>query len=155
MQASSASSPVWPNGVWPRSWPSATASARSSSSAERAGQRAGDLRDLDRVGEAGAEMVALVVDEHLRLVGEAAEGGRMDDAVAVALEAVRVGDGGSATRRPRERAGIGGVGARQLARAVSPSIRRPRALRFARATYLSARRRSARDRRGRDEKAQS
>ena len=53
---------------------------------ERAGERAGDLRDLDRVGEAGAEMVALVMDEHLRLVGEAAERGRMDDAVAVALE---------------------------------------------------------------------
>ncbi len=49
-------------------------------------ERAGDLRDFDRVGEAGAEMVALVVDEHLGLVGEAAKGGRMDDAVAVALE---------------------------------------------------------------------
>jgi hypothetical protein len=33
-------------------------------------------------------MVALVIDEHLGLVGEAAEGGRMDDAVAVALEVV-------------------------------------------------------------------
>ena len=53
---------------------------------ERAGERAGDLRDLDRMGEAGAEMVALVMDEHLGLVGEAAEGGRMDDAVPVALE---------------------------------------------------------------------
>ena len=31
-------------------------------------------------------MVALVMDEHLGLVREAAEGGRMDDAVAVALE---------------------------------------------------------------------
>ena len=31
-------------------------------------------------------MVALVIDEHLGLVGEAAEGGRMDDPVAVALE---------------------------------------------------------------------
>ena len=51
-----------------------------------AGERARDLRHLDRMGEAGAEMVALVMDEHLRLVGEAAEGGRMDDAVAVALE---------------------------------------------------------------------
>ena len=50
------------------------------------GERARDLRHLDRVGEAGAEMVALVIDEHLGLVGEAAEGGRMDDAVAVALE---------------------------------------------------------------------
>ena len=41
MQASSASSPVWPNGVWPRSWPSATASARSSSTlSARASARA-------------------------------------------------------------------------------------------------------------------
>ena len=97
MQASSASSPVWPNGVWPRSWPSAIASARSSSSAQRLGERARDLRDLDRVGQARAEMVALVVDEHLRLVGEAAEGGGMDDAVAVALESRR----GSATAASR------------------------------------------------------
>ena len=41
MQASSASSPVCPKGVWPRSWPSATASARSSSSfSARASARA-------------------------------------------------------------------------------------------------------------------
>ena len=53
---------------------------------QRPGQRAGDLRHLDGVGQAGAEMVALVIDEDLGLVGEAAEGGRMDDAVAVALE---------------------------------------------------------------------
>ena len=53
---------------------------------EGAGERARDLRHLDGVGEAGAEVVALVIDEHLGLVGEAAEGGRMDDAVAVALE---------------------------------------------------------------------
>ena len=53
---------------------------------KRSGEGAGDLRHLDRMGEAGAEMVALVIDEHLRLVGEPAEGGRMDDAVPVALE---------------------------------------------------------------------
>ena len=53
---------------------------------KRAGERAGDLRHLDRVGEPGAEMIALVVDEHLGLVREAPEGGRVDDAVAVALE---------------------------------------------------------------------
>ena len=50
------------------------------------GEGARDLRHLDGVGEAGAEMVALVIDEHLGLVGETAEGGRMDDAVAVSLE---------------------------------------------------------------------
>ena len=75
---------------------------------QRAGERAGDLGDLDRVGEAGAEMVALVMDEHLRLVGEAAEGGRMDDAVAVALEfgagrRRRLGVEAPRTRRDRPR----------------------------------------------------
>ena len=39
-----------------------------------------------RMGQPGAEMVALVIDEDLRLVLEPAEGGGMDDAVAVALE---------------------------------------------------------------------
>ena len=56
--------------------------------AERARQRAGDLGDLERMGEPGAVMVALVEDEDLRLVREPAEGGRMDDAVAVAAEVV-------------------------------------------------------------------
>ncbi len=72
---------------------------------KRLGERARDLGDFDRMGEPGAEMVALVVDEDLRLVGEAAESRRMDDPVAVALEGVRVGEGGSGWRRPRERAG--------------------------------------------------
>ena len=68
---------------------------------QRPRQRAGDLRHLDRMGEAGAEMVALVMDEHLRLVGEAAEGGRMDDAVAVALELGARRRGRLGDRRPR------------------------------------------------------
>ncbi len=58
--------------------------------AERAGQRAGDLRHFERVGEAGAVMVALVEHEDLRLVLEPAEGGRVDDAVAVAAEGAAV-----------------------------------------------------------------
>ena len=75
---------------------------------QRASERARDLRHLDRVGETGAEMIALVIDEHLGLVGEAAEGGRMDDPVAVALEVGprrrrRLGD---KARRP---SGVGGV----------------------------------------------
>ena len=53
---------------------------------ERAGDRAGDLRHLERMGQARAEMVALVVDEDLRLVLQPAKGVGMDDAVAVALE---------------------------------------------------------------------
>jgi hypothetical protein len=32
------------------------------------------------------EVVALVMDEHLRLMGEPAKGGGMDDPVAIALE---------------------------------------------------------------------
>ena len=65
--------------------------------AERPRQRAGDLRHLERVGEPGAVVVALEVDEDLRLVLEPAERGRVDDPVAVALERV-------AQRRSRARA---------------------------------------------------
>ena len=43
-----------------------------------------DLRDLDRVGQARPEVVALVRDEDLRLVLQAAEGARVDDPVSVA-----------------------------------------------------------------------
>ena len=39
-------------------------------------------------GQADPEMVAVGGHEHLGLVAQAAEGGRMDDAVAVALEDV-------------------------------------------------------------------
>ena len=52
---------------------------------QEAGDRAGDLRHLDRVRQPRAVMVSLVVDEHLRLVLQAAEGGRVDHALAVAL----------------------------------------------------------------------
>ena len=51
---------------------------------KRAGDGAGDLRDFETMGEAGAVMIALVIDEHLGLIVEPAEGGRMQDAVAVA-----------------------------------------------------------------------
>ena len=75
---------------------------------ESARERTRDLRHLDRMGEAGAEMIALVIDEHLGLVGEAAEGGRMDDAVAVALEfgprrRRRLGNQARRARRGRRR----------------------------------------------------
>jgi hypothetical protein len=62
---------------------------------ERPGHRPADLRDLDRMGQADPEMVAVGGDEHLRLVAQAAEGDRMDDPVAVALEGVA-----RAARRP-------------------------------------------------------
>ena len=50
-----------------------------------AGDGAGDLRHLDAMGQPGAEVIALVVDEDLGLVLQPAEGGGVDDAVAVAL----------------------------------------------------------------------
>src|SRR3990167_2685868 len=52
---------------------------------KRAGNRASDLRHFDRMRQARAEQIALVVDENLSLVFETAERGAMDDAVAVAL----------------------------------------------------------------------
>src|SRR3546814_1242214 len=55
---------------------------------ERARDTAADLRDLDAVGQPDAIMLAVGRDEHLRLVAQAAEGDRMDDAVAVALKIV-------------------------------------------------------------------
>ena len=76
--------------------------------AEDAADRAGDLRDLDAVGQARAVVIALMVDEHLGLVLQAAEGAGVDDAVAVALERVRVALSGSATRRPRLSSGLAG-----------------------------------------------
>ena len=53
---------------------------------EGARRGAGDLRDLERVREPAAEMIALVADEHLGFVLEAAERGAVHDAIAVALE---------------------------------------------------------------------
>ena len=64
---------------------------------ERSGDRPGDLGDLERVSEARAEMVALVVDEDLRLVLQPPEGVRMDDPVAVALKSAS--EGGRPARR--------------------------------------------------------
>ena len=69
---------------------------------ERARERARDLHHFERVGEPRAEMVALVIDENLRLVRQAAEGGGMDDAVAIAAEVVARG-----RRRFRTAAGRG------------------------------------------------
>ena len=54
--------------------------------AHRRGERAGDLRHLQRVGQPGAVLVALVGDEHLGLLLQAPERRGVDDAVAVAGE---------------------------------------------------------------------
>src|SRR5262249_8191892 len=48
-------------------------------------QRTGDLRHLQRVREACAIVVPLMLHKDLRLMLQPAEGRRMDDAVAVAL----------------------------------------------------------------------
>ena len=53
---------------------------------QRAGHGAGDLRDLERVRQAGAEVVALGRDEHLGLVLQAPEGLAVHDPIAIALQ---------------------------------------------------------------------
>ena len=53
---------------------------------ERTADAARDARRLERVREPRAEVVALGIDEHLRLEPQAPECLRVDDAVAVALE---------------------------------------------------------------------
>ena len=85
-QRSSASSPVWPNGGWPRSWPSAIASVRSSFSRSARATPREMPGHLERVRHPRAEVVALGGDEDLRLALQAPERLRVHDAVAVALE---------------------------------------------------------------------
>src|SRR6516165_3823782 len=48
--------------------------------------RAGDLGHLEAMGESRAVVIALVIDENLRLVVQPPEGSGMQDAVAVAGE---------------------------------------------------------------------
>ena len=84
---------------------------------QHAGDGAGDLRHLQAVGQPRAVMVALVEHEHLRLVGEAAEGRGMHDAVAVALEGRAHGAGGLGVDAPGARFGSGCVGSQRPRRA--------------------------------------
>ena len=77
---------------------------------QRPSERASHLADFQRVGQTRPEMLALVMQEDLGLVLEAAKGGRMDDAVPVALE---LGAGWAAGHRvqPAARGSrIGGIG---------------------------------------------
>ena len=53
---------------------------------QRPRQRPRDLPDLDGVGQPRAKMIAVERNEHLRLMGEAAKGGRVQNPVAVALK---------------------------------------------------------------------
>ena len=61
--------------------------------AELRGDGAGNLRNLEGVGEAVAEVVGIAPAEDLGLGFEAAEGAGVDDSVAVALKIVAVGVG--------------------------------------------------------------
>ena len=70
-----------------------------------AAQGAGDLGDFEAVGEARAVVIALVIDEDLGFVFQPAEGGRMDDAVPVALVATAHG-----ALRLAVEAAFGGIG---------------------------------------------
>src|SRR5665213_3205030 len=69
--------------------------------AKRGRNLARDLRDLDGVGEAAAEVVGSAAGKDLRLAGKTAERARLHDPVAVALEgAASVSGGrGEGTRR--------------------------------------------------------
>ena len=83
---SSTRSPAWPNGVWPRSWPSAIDFGQLLVQPQHLGDRAGDLRDLERVRQPRAVVVARRREEHLRLVLQPPERLAVDDAVAVVLK---------------------------------------------------------------------
>jgi hypothetical protein len=54
--------------------------------AEGAGNGTAHLGHLQRMGQAGPEIVTLVIEEHLGLVFQPPEGGGMQDSVAVSLE---------------------------------------------------------------------
>jgi hypothetical protein len=56
--------------------------------AQGARQRAADLRDLQAVGQANPEMIAIGRDEYLRLVPQPPERDRVDDAIPVALKGI-------------------------------------------------------------------
>lgn len=82
----SASCPAWPKGVWPRSCASEIASVSASLRRRARATERAIWGDFNRVGDARAVEVAFVIDENLGFVDEAAEGVRMDDAIAIALK---------------------------------------------------------------------
>jgi hypothetical protein len=53
---------------------------------QRARERASNLSNFKRMSEPGPEVVALMKDENLGLMGQPAERSRMDNAIAVATE---------------------------------------------------------------------
>ena len=81
--------------------------------AQLARDRARDLRHLERVRQPRAVVIALVEDEHLRLVGQTAEGGRVQHAVAVALEGAAGRALGLGVQAAAARNRARGIGARR------------------------------------------
>ena len=82
----SACSPRWPNGRVAEVVAERDGLGEVLVEAQGPGARARDLRDVERVGEPHAVVVALGRQEHLGLVLEPAERLGMHDAIAVALE---------------------------------------------------------------------
>ncbi len=76
---------------------------------QRPGDGATDLGDFHGVGEAGAVIIALVVNEHLGFIFQSAEGCGMDDAVAVALKNGAVFGFAVRVHTPARHAGVGGI----------------------------------------------
>ena len=87
------------------------------------GDRARDLRDLERVRQARAVVIAGRREEHLRLVLQAAERLGVDDAVAIALERRPDRIFGFGLSRPLLCAALGGGRREDLALARSSSSR--------------------------------
>ncbi len=71
-----------------------------------------DLRHFQTVRQPCAVVIALVVDEDLRLVGQAAEGGGMQDAVAIPLEGRARGALRLGMHAPARRDGARGIDCR-------------------------------------------
>ena len=118
-------SPAWPNGGWPRSWPSAMASVSSSLQPQHLGDAARDLRDLERVRQPRAVVIAGRREEDLGLVLQPPERLAVDDAIAIALERRAGSDPRSRARsRPAAVGALGGLRARgSRARAASSCSR--------------------------------
>ena len=70
---------------------------------QRLGHAARNLHHLDGVGQAAAKVVGRATGKHLRLARQPAEGARLHNAFAVALERRRDGRSGAGYTRDRSR----------------------------------------------------
>ena len=78
--------------------------------AQGAGNAAAHLRHFQRVRQARAKQVALMVYEHLGFIDQAAKSAAVHDAVAVALVVVAGGGGGFSVTPPSGGCGVAGPG---------------------------------------------